>query len=111
MTLSKKNRANRHTGIVCYLDDECRFKFDYGIAGTGFNMVDGSPDRSRIELSGPFILRIDLYSDTDRNTVKDILREWSRFNMGAFDLMNNNCRDFCQSCMEIAKKHPNHWTG
>ena len=95
----------RHTGILGYLDDECSFTLDFGDNGKGFNRVVGSLDRSKYKVSGPFILRMDIDSDSDKQTVKDILCEWCHFQTGIYNIWLNNCRHFCQDCMEIAERY------
>ena len=101
----EKGTVARHTGILGYLDDECSFTLDFGDNGRGFNRVHGSLDPSKYELSGPFILRMDIDSDSDKQTIKAILREWFNFNMGPYNLLLNNCRHFCERCMEIAERY------
>ena len=101
----EKGTLARHTGILCFLDDECSFTLDFGDNGRGFKRVHGSLDPSKYKLSGPFILRMDIDSDSDKQTIKDILREWFNFNMGPYNLLLNNCRHFCKRCMEIAERY------
>ena len=114
--LFKKNlTVTRHVGILVYLDGERMFSVDVGVACKGVACLVSQPritvefnDRPpafNIQLSGDYIQQL-FYSagyHTGKEKTKRIIRGWYGADHGDYDLLTNNCRHFCDRCIDIAR--------